>query len=63
MAHGLGTPALINEQLFDRLCSFLLKIGPLVRDIVHHYDIVSMEKSDLFDVISIQYLCAGIQVY
>lgn len=52
MAHGLGTPALINEQLFDRLCSFLLKIGPLVRDIVHHYDIVSMEKSDLFDVIS-----------
>lgn len=34
-----------------------------MRDIVHHYEIVSVEKSDLVDVISVRYLCMGNQVY
>ena len=34
-----------------------------MRDVAHHYDIVSTEKSDSVDVISRQYLCIGNEVY
>lgn len=34
-----------------------------MRDIAHHYGIVSMEKPDLADVVSMQYLCTGNHVY
>lgn len=35
----------------------------MVRDVAHHYDIVSTEKSDSEGVISRQYLCIGNEVY
>lgn len=38
-------------------------LGSLVRDVAHHYDIVSIEKSDSVDVISRQYLCIGNEAY
>ena len=34
-----------------------------MRDVAHHYDIVSIEKSDSVDVISRQYLCIGNEAY
>lgn len=34
-----------------------------MRDIAHHFGIVSMEKPDLADVVSMQYLHIGNHIY